>query len=525
MAADNEVRLADLLCALSVTLDLAMAQPPEKSIRSCLIAVDLARRLGLPDAEVSDVYYATLLRHLGCTATAHEETFLVGPNELALRPQAERTDGGNRREALALLLQSGQGAGIQRPRYLLRTLRAGSEGERTILRAICEVASMLAERLGLGPGVVGALYQLLERWDGSGTPQGLAGDDISRPARIAEVATQAVIFHGIGGTSAAVEVIRRRSGGMLDPAVASEFQPAASQLLSSLESMDVWQAALDAEPSPHRRIAATALDDVARAFADFVDLKSPYLLGHSTEVADLAEGAGHRLKLSRDDRAQLRQAALFHDLGRVAVATGVWEKKGPLTRSEWEQVRLHPYHTERILSRSHLLAPLGRLAGQHHERCDASGYPHAVHAGDMGVAARILAAADVYQAMTQDRPHRAALSPAQAADGLTAEAGAGRLDAECVRAVLEAAGHRASTVARVRPGGLSDREVEVLRLLATGLTNAQIAKALVVSPRTAEHHVQHIYARIGVSTRAAAALFAVQHGLLDRNSRPDSFRP
>jgi HD-GYP domain-containing protein (c-di-GMP phosphodiesterase class II) len=523
--ADDEVRLADLLCALSVTLDLAMAQPPEKSIRSCLIAVGLARRLGLPEVEVSDVYYATLLRHLGCTATAHEESYLMGPNELALRPQAERTDSGNRREVLAMLLQSGRGAGIQRPRYLLRTVRAGSEGERTILRAICEVASMLAERLRLGSGVVRSLYQLLERWDGSGTPQGLAGNDIARPARIAEVATQAVIFHRRGGVGVAVDVIRRRSGSMLDPAIVSEFERAASEMLSEIESIDVWQAALDAEPSPHRRIATDGLDDVARTFADFVDLESPYLLGHSTEVADLAEGAGHRLKLSRDECTQLRQAALFHDLGRVAVPNGVWEKKGPLTRSEWEQVRLHPYHTERILSRSHLLAPLGRLAGLHHERCDGSGYPHRAHGPDMGFTARILAAADTYQAMTQDRPHRVAWPAARAAELLTADARAGRLDPECVHAVVEAAGHRSLPVQRVRPGGLSDREVEVLRLLATGLTNAQIAKTLVVSPRTAEHHVQHIYARIGVSTRAAAALFAVQNGLLDRPSGTGSFRP
>ena len=254
--ADGELRLADLLCALSVTLDLAMDQAPEKSIRSCLVAVQLARRLGLSETEVSDVYYATLLRHLGCTATTHEESYLVGPNELALRPQAERTDAGNRREVVALLLQSGRGAGVHRPRYLIRMVRAGSEGERAILRAICEVGSMLAERLHLGPEVVRSLYHMLERWDGSGTPQGLAGESIAAPSRIGQVATQAVIFERLGGPDAAVEVIRRRSGTMVDPLVAREFAQVGPTLLADLESVDVWQAALDIEPAPQRVLPA-----------------------------------------------------------------------------------------------------------------------------------------------------------------------------------------------------------------------------------------------------------------------------
>jgi len=512
--ARDEVRLADLLCALSVTLDLAMAQAPEKSIRSCLVAVGLARRMGLSEPDVSDVYYATLLRHLGCTATSHEEAYLLGPAELVTRPQAERTDARNRREVLALFLQTGRAAGIHRLRYLMRTARAGSKGEAAILRAVCEVASMMAERLRLGPGVACSLYQLLERWDGSGLPKGLAAEEVSPPARIAEVATQAVIFDGLGGADAAIEVIHSRSGGWLDPGVVAEFERVGRRLLSELGSVDVWQAALDAEPTPNRRIPLGQLDEVAATFADFVDLKSPYLLGHSAGVAELADTAGRTLGVSQEDRVRLRQAALFHDLGRVAVPTHVWERPGPLGRSEWEQVRLHPYHTERILSRSAVLAPLGQLAGMHHERHDGSGYPHHAPGSDVPMTARVLAAADVFQAMTQDRPHREALPAEKAGEALSAEVREGRLDAESVRAVLEASGQRSPRVRTDWPAGLSDREVEVLRLLARGLTNAQIASSLVVSPRTAEHHVQNIYTKIGLSTRAAAALFAMQHGLL-----------
>ena len=510
----DELRLADLLCALSVTLDLAMAQAPEKSIRACLVATALAREMSLPETEVTDVYYATLLRHLGCTATTHEEAYLVGPDELAARPLAERTDIGSRREAMTLLLQSGKGAGLNRVRYLARTVRAGREGEATVLRAICEVASMLAVRLGLGAGVARAHRHLLERWDGSGMPHGLAGDDIPGPTRLAEVATQAVIYERLGGAEAVIDVLRRRSGGWLDPAVVATFERIGPRVLSELASADVWEAALDVEPTPYRCIPVEHLDELARTFGDLVDLKSPYLLGHSTGVAQLAEAAARRLGLGHDDCVTVRRAALFHDLGRIAVPTGIWEKPGPLTRTQWEQVRLHPYHTERILSRSETLAPIGHLAGMHHERQDGSGYPRQAPGQGLPVSARILAAADVYQAMTQDRAHRAAMPPEAVASAMSEEVRGGRLDAECARAVLETAGLRVTVRRTTWPAGLSEREVEVLRLLARGLSNPQIGQALVVSPRTAEHHMQHIYAKIGVSTRAAAALFAMQHGLL-----------
>lgn len=505
-----DLRLADLLCALSVTLDLAMAQPPEKSIRSCLVATRLARRLGLTAADQQTVYYVTLLRHLGCTATTHEEAHRIGPRAAELRPQAERTDSANRRETAALLVQVGRGAGIRRLQYVARTLKAGASGEAEMLLAICEVGSMLATGLGLGPDVASALYQNLERWDGSGLPKGLAGQEIAIATRIAEVATQAVLFDAHGGPSAVEAAFRQRRGGWLDPELVSLFD---QELLADLDSIDVWQETLDSEPAPYRCMPEQGLDELARTFAYFVDLKSPYLFGHSTGVATLVEEAAGSLQLSDGERTTLRRAALLHDLGRVAVPTGVWERSGRLRRSDWEQVRLHPYHSQRILARSVALEPIAALAGLHHERLDGSGYPRQSRAAELPVGARLLAAADVYQALTQDRPHRAALTPEAAADVVLADVAAGRLDADCVRAVLAAAGQHVPDRRMSRPAGLSEREVEVLRLLARGRSNAAIASELVVSPRTAEHHVQHIYGKIGVSTRAAAALYAMQHDL------------
>ena len=508
----ERVRLADLLAAVSVATDLGNGQEPGKAIRACLVATALARRLGTPEAEVSDVYYTSLLRHLGCTATAHEEAWLVG-DELAARPAAERADFGDPREVFTLLLRAGRGTGVNRVRYLARALRSGEQGDQAILGAVCEVGARLAERLGLGPGVRDGLYQSFERWDGKGAPQGLATDDICLPARLAEVGHQVVIFDRLGGPESAVAVVRRRAGGWFDPSLAETFARFGTDILHEIGSRDVWEAVLEAEPAP-RTIGREGLDVLARALADMVDLKSPFLLGHSSEVAALSERAAVALGFAPEAVADLRRAALLHDLGRVAVSNRIWETPAALGTTDRERIRLHPYQTERILARSRVLEPLARTAGMHHERQDGSGYHGGAAGAEVPAGARVLAAADVFQAMTQDRPHRRGLAPEAAAAGLAAEARAGRLDPEGVRAVIEAAGPPPPRVRTAWPGGLSDREVEVLRLLARGLPNRAIAERLSISPRTAEHHVQHIYTKIGASTRAAAAMFAMEHDLL-----------
>ncbi|MBI4261577.1 MAG: HD domain-containing protein [Actinobacteria bacterium] len=509
----GDVRLAEILAALSVTTDLGSGQEPEKAVRACLVATALAGELGASEREASDVYYTALLRHLGCTATSHEETWYFG-DDLGSRPAGERADFGKPREAFALLLSTGKGAGPARLRYMARAARLGKKVDTIVLGALCEVGARLAERLGLGPGVRDGLFQVFERWDGRGAPQRLAGEDVGLPARLAEIGHPAVIFDRAGGPEAAVEMVRRRAGGWFDPRAAEAFGRIGPSVLAVLAGLERWAAVLGAEPEPRRTIPPDGLDRLAEAFADFVDLKTPFTLGHSSEVAALAGRAGGALGLGEGAVADLRRAALLHDLGRVGVSSAIWEKPGPLTTSERELVRLHPYHTERILARSPALQPLARQAGMHHERQDGSGYHRGSSGSEIPTAARILAAADFFQSMTQDRPHRPARSVGEASEALAAEAAEGRLDQECVRAVLEAAGERSTRVRTAWPAGLSDREVDVLRLLARGLSNREIGRGLFISPRTAEHHVQHLYAKIGASTRAAAALFAMEHGLV-----------
>lgn len=509
----DDVAVAELLAALSVATDLGMGQEPEMAVRACLVATRLARAAGLPGRDVADVYYCTLLQHLGCTAASHETAVVFG-DDLASAPRAERTDDRRLREVLGLLAAAGSGSATARLRHLTRALTTGRDAGEQIRRSVCEVGAQLAERLHLGAGVCAGLHHALESWDGRHGALGLSGEDIALPARFAVVARQAVIFDGLGGPAAALAMVRRRAGGWFDPSVAAVFVRVGVDALRATAAADVWAEVAAAEPEPRRRVPATHLDDVAAAFADMVDLKTPFTLGHSAGVAALAAGAAEALGLPAGEVALLRRAGLLHDLGRVAVSNAVWERPGPLRTAEWERVRLHAYHSERILGRAALLAPVARVAGRHHERLDGSGYHRGATGGELGAEARLLAAADVFQALTQERPQRPALAPPRAAEALAAAAAAGTLDPDSVRAVVEAAGQRPPRTRSAWPAGLTDREVEVLRLVARGLSNRQVAAELVVSPRTAEHHVQHIYAKIGVSTRAGAALFAMEHGLV-----------
>jgi HD-GYP domain-containing protein (c-di-GMP phosphodiesterase class II)/DNA-binding CsgD family transcriptional regulator len=310
--------------------------------------------------------------------------------------------------------------------------------------------------------------------------------------------------------------VRRAAGGELDPSIVATFAEHATEILGGLDRGDPREDLLAAEPAPIRVVPETHLPDLAAAMADVADLKSTFTLGHSSGVAILAAGAAAGLGLDTAASSRVRLAAFLHDLGRVGVSDSIWERRGPLTAAEWEQVRLHAYHSERILARSQALRPIATISGMHHERLDGSGYHRGSRDREIPPEARILAAADAFQAMTQERPHRPAVWPEQAAESLSEAARAGRLDDGAVHAVIAAAGLGAGERRRAsRPAGLSDREVEVLRLVARGMTNREIAASLVVSPRTAEHHVQHIYTKIGVSSRAAAALFGMEHGLLD----------
>jgi HD-GYP domain-containing protein (c-di-GMP phosphodiesterase class II) len=323
----------------------------------------------------------------------------------------------------------------------------------------------------------------------------------------------------LGGDERVARVIGERAGHAFDPAVADCLVRDARRILA-LDDGSCWERVLGLEPGPPLVLKGEAVDRALAAVGDFADLVSPYLVGHSAGVARLAERAGALAGLPDRDVVLLRRAGFVHDLGRVAVPGRVWQKPGPLTADEWERVRLHAYHSERVLSRSPFLAPIASVAGAHHERLDGSGYHGGHTAATLSLSARVLAAADAYHAMTEPRSHREPLATAQAAETLGREAGTGRYDADAVAAVIEAAGQPVPRIER--PAGLTEREAEVVGLLARGLQTKQVGRVLGISTKTADRHVQNAYRKIGVSTRAAAAVFAMEHGLATWGELPIS---
>jgi HD-GYP domain-containing protein (c-di-GMP phosphodiesterase class II) len=519
----ERLRLADLLGSLSLFADFGFGLPPQAAVRSCVVATTLARRMDVPEAGVRDAFYAALLMHFGCVSQSHETSVAFG-DELALTRAIAMTNIGDPDDWAKTMVPEftrGMPAAARR-RVTDAVFRDGPEFGRRYDTGVSEVARETARRIGLPESTQQTLYELTEAWSGGWAPKGIGGDAIALPARIARAAADAAFFAGIGDADDARRALRARAGGILDPEVVEVFVGDTEGILAELDLCDPLERILELEPEPVEERDAGQLPDVAAAVGDLADLKSPWFQGHARDVARLAVATATRAGLDVETTARVQVAALLHDVGRVGTSNLVWEKPGPLTRAEWEQVRLHAYHSERIVASSPSLAAVAPLAGMHHERLDGSGYHRCAKAGELSTAARILAAADAYQAMTESRPHRDALTPSAAADQLRGEARAGRLDADVVALLLEAAGHQASRRgADLRPGGLSDREVEVLALLAAGCSNPEIAKRLFISRRTAEHHVQHIYVKIGVSTRAGAALFAVEHDLV---ARPDSRR-
>ncbi|MDQ0383006.1 HD domain-containing phosphohydrolase [Amycolatopsis thermophila] len=515
MAPDAEpvkLRLVELLGAVSLATDLGTGQSHFHGVRTSVLAAALARALGLDDASVAAAQQVALLRFLGCTADAGETARMTGGDDLAfLAGMAPAALGGKAEMGRQLVRTVGAGQRPLRRAALVAGALADPAGAKRSLSAHCEVAAMLAARLGASATVREALAHGYERWDGAGFPDGLAGEAVPPAVRVAVVARDAAMWWQISRAELA-EVLHARRGRAYDPAVVDACVAVGPGVLSRLEESDVWEAMLAADPGGDE-IAGAGLDLALEAVADFTDLKSPWTRGHSPRVAELATAAARRLGMTPEDTTTVRRAAAVHDLGRVGVPNGIWDRPGPLGVAEWERVRLHPYLTESTLACCPALAGLGRLAGAHHERLDGSGYHRRTR--ELGMRERVLAAADVVAALGEDRPHRPALTAPRISDTVMAEMKAGQLDPAAVEAVLAAAGQPTAWARRSGwPAGLTDREVEVLRLITRGRTNRQVAAGLHLSVKTVGRHIENLYAKIGVNSRAAAAVFAMEHRLL-----------
>ncbi|WP_156685676.1 HD domain-containing phosphohydrolase [Mycobacterium sp. Marseille-P9652] len=505
---------AEMLAALSVAIDLGLGQPAEHMLRAALIATRLADRLGLSEQQRETTYYTTLIMWIGCHADSHEYARWFG-DDIAVRHDSYLVDWSGLPYLRFLAGNVARGRPLAQRLSMMATLMVNARGHISrLIHSHCTSAALLADRIGLDPGVQAALAYTFERYDGGGLPAGARGDEIPIHMRIAQVADMVEVHHRAYGMEGALAMARERRGGQFDPQVVDALLSHSGEVLDGPQPGDAWAAALRAAPDHHQRLDDEALDTLLIALGDFVDLKCPFTLGHSREVARLAGDAALAAGMDADGAALTRRAGHIHDLGRIGVSNQIWSSANPLTAAEFERVRLHPYFTVRILEQVPGLRRLAQVAGNHHECLDGSGYPRGLDGGALGLPDRILAAAVSYQSACEPRPYREALPAGGAARRLRARVQAGELDSVAVEAVLHAAGQPARRV-NLRPDGLTPREIEVLCLVARGASNKEIAASLVISEKTARNHVERTYAKIGVSNRIGASMYALRHGLVN----------
>lgn len=511
----ESVRTSELIASLCLASDLGMGFPFEHGLQSTLTTMRLCEAMGVDHDTKSRTYFACLLMYSGCVVDGEEKAQIF---KGGLTRHNQHRQHGSTAENLGGVL----GALPAPDSYLPQRMWQAGTGLPKVFRflpshlaALCEVAGMISQRFAVPESIYGMFPYLTERWDGASTLKRASGEEIPLPIRIVHVGRDATYQRLVGDDDHVAEVVRKRAGGNFDPNIAEVFLSQPREILGPpAPPQTVWDDVLDAEPEPRRWLANDDIDRALEAMGAFAELGSPHLAGHSRGVAGLAEEAAEICGLPAEEVVRVRRAGLVHDIGRSAVSPGIWGRSGPLTADDREQVRLHPYHTERVLAPSPFLRELSSIATAHHERLDGTGYHRGLDASSMSRPARLLAAADAFHSKTEFRPYRDALSREEATEMLAERAKAGAYDPEMVMAVAEAAGQPKPEIER--PAGLTEREVEVIGLLAKGMRTKQIATDLEISTKTADRHIQNSYRKMGVSSRAAATLFAAEHGLVSR---------
>lgn len=521
--ADVAIRRADFMITLAYATDLATGQSREFALRSCVLAMRLAETAGLDVEQRRAVYHQALLRYIGCNADTHLLASAFG-DEIALRRDLATIDMGSHSEIAETFVRAfSRYFADMPPEDLTKAVQEGlAEAMNVsvpILAGHCEVAQRIGMRLGLPEEIRENLGQLYERWDGHGLPRGLKGEEVKLAVRLVTLAQEVVALLEARGLDEMIEIIKKRRGGACEPELTDLFIAHAQRLTRGLDGAIDREMILALEPVPHALLDEDAAEEAYLAIADMVDMRMPFTFGHSRAVAQLAAAAARQMGLPASEVRDLRWAAYTHDIGELAVPVSTWMKPGALTIRETDAARLHPYHGERALaSLGGEGKPIAGLVMRHHERLDGTGYHRYVRSPDLSPAARILAAAEAFQTAREARPHRPAMSDAAAAIKLRNAARDGKLDAQAVEAVLTSAGQASRRGPIERSAGLTPREIEVLRLIAAGRTAKEAAQQLDIAPKTADHHIQNLYSKIGVTTRAAAALYALERGLLQHGA-------
>jgi HD-GYP domain-containing protein (c-di-GMP phosphodiesterase class II) len=435
------LRLSELIGALSHALDITEGQPPGHCVRCCWIGMHIGREIGLPEDQLWELYYTLLLKDLGCSSNAARICELYLTDDLSFKRDF-KTVGDSLPQVLSFVLKhAGLKAGLaERFRSVLTIMRNGSEiaGELTATR--CQRGAEIARLLRFSEGVAAGIYSLDEHYNGKGKPDGLEGGAIPLYARIALLAQIIDVFHTAGGRQAALDEVHLRSKYWFDPDLVEAFERIAGRALfwTTLSSPDIAQAILALEPPSHEvPLDDDYLDDIAAAFGQVVDSKSPYTSGHSARVALYTDMIAEAMGLQFERRRWLKRGALLHDVGKLGVSNSVLDKAGKLDGEEWDAVKLHATYTETILARIGAFAELARVAGAHHERLDGRGYPRGLKAGDISVETRIITTADIFDAITAERPYRGAIPVPRALEMMGATVGTA-LDPACFDALKQA---------------------------------------------------------------------------------------
>jgi HD-GYP domain-containing protein (c-di-GMP phosphodiesterase class II) len=442
-ATGNGPRLGELLGSLSHALDMTEGQPPGHCMRSCWIGQQIGRAIGLDTVEMRELYYATLLKDSGCSSNAARICQLFLTDDLSFKRDRKTVGLGLPSLMNFVIRHTGVKAGLaERVRAVLNVVQHGGEIHRELTETRCSRGAQVARQLRFSEEVAEGIQSLDEHWDGSGQPQGLAGKEIPLYARIALLAQAVDVYHASGGAQATRELVARRSGRWFDPRLADTFAALSRDpaFWRQLASDDLELRVLEMEPAQQPQpVDDDYLDDIATAFGQIVDAKSPYTAGHSSRVALITDQVAAQLGLGDDDRRWLRRGALLHDVGKLGVSNQILDKPGKLDPWEWAAVQRHALHTEQILGRISAFGVLARVAGAHHEKLDGTGYPRGLDARHIRLETRIITSADIFDALTADRPYRAALPTAQALQIMRDGIGTS-IDADCFAALERSLG-------------------------------------------------------------------------------------
>jgi HD-GYP domain-containing protein (c-di-GMP phosphodiesterase class II) len=439
----SELKLSELIASLSYALDITEGQPPGHCVRACWIGMHIGRQAGMPDEQLWELYYTLLLKDLGCSSNAARICELYLTDDLDFK-RGYKTVGDSLPQVLGFVLKhTGLKAGLsERFRSVMTILRDGPEIARELVATRCQRGADIARLLRFPEGVADGIYSLDEHFNGNGKPARLAGEAIPLYSRIALLAQVIDVFHTESGREGALKEARTRAGQWFDPTLVQAFEQVAqsSVFWSTLagEHIDGAVAVLQPGGAGHQHaLDDDYLDDIAAAFGQVVDAKSPYTSGHSSRVALYTDMIGEALGLSMERRRWLKRGALLHDVGKLGVSNSVLDKAGSLDRAEWDAVRQHAEFTETILGRISAFRELAAIAGAHHERLDGGGYPRGLKADEIRIETRIITTADIFDAITATRPYRGAIPIPQALEMMQKTVGTA-LDPACYDALVRA---------------------------------------------------------------------------------------